>query len=257
VERLLKEGAAVSVLGRALSVLPPALARRARLVKADLDDPESIAPVVARERPDFVFLLPKIRDLRAAAKAALTVAASARGAKRFVRAGMPLGDAASAHAERALHDALAAKVPLVTLNLFRLYGPGQEPTDLIPSLVSQARRGRLLTPPPSSQDAGPQDLIHVDDAVEAFLLAALKPKAVGRSIDIGSGRALGQAEIARALAQALSPLKGAKLEVRWPKEAPSEGFPADPAPAKALLGWKPKITLAAGARALWRPGRMA
>jgi nucleoside-diphosphate-sugar epimerase len=251
VERLLKEGAEVTVLGRSLSVLPPALSR-ARLLKADLDDPESVAPVVARAKPEFVFLLPKIRDLRAATKAALTVAEAARGAKRFVRTGMPLGDAASAHAERALHALLAAKVPLVTLNLFRVYGPGQEPTDLIPALVAQARRRSVLTPPPDSQDAGPQDLVHVDDAVEAFLRAAVAPKAVGRSIDIGSGRVLSQERIARALARALSPLAGRTLAAAWRASSPGPGSAADPRPAKELLGWRPRVSLAEGARRLWR-----
>lgn len=72
------------------------------------------------------------------------------------------------------------------LRLSNVYGPGDHEKNFIPTLIREAKKGKLpaITKTPTSRD-----FIHVDDVCRAFLLAALhlKPKNYGESFNIGTG----------------------------------------------------------------------
>jgi nucleoside-diphosphate-sugar epimerase/glycosyltransferase involved in cell wall biosynthesis len=72
------------------------------------------------------------------------------------------------------------------LRFYSVYGPYEEPSRLIPTLVSSAMKG---TYPPLVDPDVSRDFIYVDDACEAFVDAALSlaPEFYGHSFNIGTG----------------------------------------------------------------------
>jgi dolichol-phosphate mannosyltransferase len=72
------------------------------------------------------------------------------------------------------------------LRLYSVYGPLEEPSRLIPSLVSAALRG---TYPPLVDSAVSRDFLYVEDACESFIRAALSlaPEYYGHSFNVGTG----------------------------------------------------------------------
>ncbi|HUC68836.1 MAG TPA: NAD-dependent epimerase/dehydratase family protein [Stellaceae bacterium] len=96
-----------------------------------------------------------------------------------------------------------------------------------------------------------RDLTYVDDAAEAFLLAAIAPAAKGRVFNIG-----GEHLRLRALAEALIAANGGgSFETRdFPPERKRidiGDYYADDSAFRAVTGWTPKISIATGlARAL-------
>lgn len=63
-------------------------------------------------------------------------------------------------------------VHLPTLRLYSVYGPYEDPTRLISTLIVRGLQGEL---PPLVGPETSRDFVHVDDVVEAYLLAATHP----------------------------------------------------------------------------------
>ena len=68
-----------------------------------------------------------------------------------------------------------------------VYGPLEDRSRLMPTLIAHAAEHRL---PPFVEPETSRDFLYVDDAVRAFLCAAvlLRPEHYGASFNIGSGR---------------------------------------------------------------------
>jgi UDP-glucose 4-epimerase len=81
---------------------------------------------------------------------------------------------AAKRATECMAEVLAAQLalPWVSLRLFGVYGPGEAPHRLIPSLVADLRARRVPTLTAGAQQ---RDWMYVDDVVEALLLAATQP----------------------------------------------------------------------------------
>ncbi len=231
------------------------------VLDGDLTERGSVGRWVARRPADCVFSLARTkdaagrRDPRADVRWSLELAAALSGSRRlrrWVRTALWRGGPQEAAVVPLLRDKY--RLPVATLDLRRVYGPGQEPTDLIPTILRQAAAGAAVLQLASEPgDSGAQDLVHVDDVVRALLLAASAPDAVGRTIEIGSGRVRDPRQTAAEAARVLSRLAGRTLSVRWRGEAAGgEGSPADISQAAEWLGWRPRVTLAAGLRRLWR-----
>jgi len=74
----------------------------------------------------------------------------------------------------------------VTLRLYSIYGPYEEPCRFIPTLLTHGLKGRL--PPLVAPDVG-RDFVYVDDAVEAMLAVAALPQLPRGSVyNVCSGR---------------------------------------------------------------------
>jgi UDP-glucose 4-epimerase len=92
-----------------------------------------------------------------------------------------------------------------------------------------------------------RDVLYVDDAVEAFLLAGMEPAADGRAFNIASGTGVSVAELAEVAVRAAG--RGTVRYVEYPTEQrPIEigDFVADISAARSLLGWQPVTPLAEG-----------
>src|SRR6185436_2537188 len=61
--------------------------------------------------------------------------------------------------------AVSGRLPLCTLRLYSIYGPYEEPTRLIPTLILHGTEGAL--PALAAPDTA-RDYVHVDDASEAY-----------------------------------------------------------------------------------------
>lgn len=222
-----------------LNSLSPKSAR----VIADLDDHSSLAAAVKAADPEYVFHLAKPRDgatFERQAKATTALAAAlfshAPHLKRWVRTAHAAPENLGRGADAALARALAErfKLPIATLELFLVYGPGQREGDFARVIAEDALDGRPLTAPRDEKD-----LVFVADVAEAYLLAAEAPKAAGAWIPVGGGRLIPGREVALAAAKAT----GRTDEVGAHAEPRFGGHPADPVSARALLAWAPRTSL--------------
>jgi nucleoside-diphosphate-sugar epimerase len=134
------------------------------------------------------------------------------------------------------------------LRLTNVYGPRQSlrtPLAFFPTFLAQALAGRDLT----IYDGGKllRDLLFVDDAVDALLLAGSRPEAAGETFNIGSGDPLSLRTVAERVL-ALAP--GGRI-VEQPLPVERRGvdigdYYTDASHAARLLGWQPNTTLEDG-----------
>jgi nucleoside-diphosphate-sugar epimerase len=144
-------------------------------------------------------------------------------------------------------------VGLVIVRPFNIYGPGQRPSFLIPSIVRQ-----VLDPSVEVvrvQDLRPKrDYLYVDDAV-ALLLALLRPGVDG-VFNAGSGRSASVAEVVQLVNHAAGI---SKPVVSAEEYRPAEilDVAADTSRAAAELDWRPCTSLAEGIAAVVAAERAA
>ena len=80
-----------------------------------------------------------------------------------------------------------AGLPALALRLFNVFGPGEAPHRLIPSLTSRLRRGERVALSPGGQL---RDFVFIDDIVDAYIAAAARlcAGAVNGALNICTGR---------------------------------------------------------------------
>jgi len=134
--------------------------------------------------------------------------------------------------------------PGVNLRLYAIYGPYEDSSRLVPTVVLNALKGK------QSQFVDPEisrDFLYVDDVCEAFIDAALNlPEShYGESFNIGSGVHTTIGEFAR-LCTDLFHLPG-EPEFTMPKRQWDVAhWYANPAKARDVLGWKARTPLRDG-----------
>jgi len=140
---------------------------------------------------------------------------------------------------------LSFGLPVVTIRPFNTFGPRQSARAVIPTIVTQCLTGdvvRLGNLHPT------RDLTYVSDTVEGFISAASISNAIGRTINIGSGREISIGDLARSIIRQVGrpiTIKGDERRVR-PTESEVQRLVADNALARKLLGWEPTISLEEG-----------
>ena len=146
------------------------------------------------------------------------------------------------------YTAQSRQLRLPTLRLYSIYGPWEEPGRLLPTLVSRGLEGAL---PPLADPDTARDYVHVDDAVEAYLLAVSRAdQPLGGIYNIGSGVQTSLRELVevarRMLALSVEPAWGAMPGRSWDTNV----WVADNRRAAEVLGWRPKLTIEEGFRRL-------
>ena len=248
---LAADGARVWALARASSDRSglAALAPSVSVVTGDLSDAASLAAAVREARPQVVLHLAKERgsvSFESQAQATLRLAAVLRAEAPSLERLVRTAHAAEGRADEALAEALKTRfaLPVVTLELFQVYGPGQRESDF-PVCLFDADAA-----PWTETGGGLQDFVNVRDVVRAYELAAWRPGLEGERIAIGAGRVRTTREAADALAGLLPKLR------RWtPAAKNAGGHPADGSRAKERLGWTPEVELVDGFREVvqwWR-----
>lgn len=135
--------------------------------------------------------------------------------------------------------------PVAIARPFNTYGPRQSARAVIPSIITQAlsgsevRTGSLLPT---------RDFNFVEDTVEAFVYMGSNDKAIGRTINFGTGHEISIGDLAGLIGKLLG--KELRLveeghRVR-PENSEVERLCADATLARELLGWKPRVNLEEG-----------
>lgn len=136
-------------------------------------------------------------------------------------------------------------LPCANLRLYSVYGPLEDTSRLMPALAAAARKGRF---PPLVKPETSHDFVFVDDACDAFVLAAanLKPAHYGESFNIGSGRKTTIRELAAIAGRVFDisePPRFSSMESRrWDV---AEWY-ADASKASRELGWSARTDLEQG-----------
>jgi len=134
------------------------------------------------------------------------------------------------------------ETPIVVLIPFMTFGPGQDPSKLIPSVILSALRGES---PRLASGRWEADWVYVDDVVEGFLIAGHAPDVEGKTIDLGSGVGTSVRTVVELLAQQM----GTRLKPAFGvlPDRPMEPIRlANAAETKEWLGWEVTTQLKAG-----------
>jgi UDP-glucose 4-epimerase len=250
-----------------------------RILDLDLRQCDAIRGAVAEARPEWIFHLAahgayaRQTDLEAmirvniGATAALLAAARDVEAKAFIHAGSSSEYGVKAHApqEDAWLEpnstyavtkaagthltalATAQGLSAVTLRLYSVYGPWEDPGRLIPALVREGFRGGL--PPLVGPDTA-RDFVYVGDCCDALVRAADRgaPRGPGAVLNIGSGKQTRLDELVEIAREALEiearPQWGTMDQRKWDASI----WVSDPRAAFEHLSWKATTSLSEGLR---------
>ena len=250
-----------------------AIHAQVRLHHVNLDDEEALTQVVGHIRPDWVFHLaahgayPYQTDVRRMVQTNITgtmhlVSACLKaGFEALVNTGSsseygfkdhappetewlePNSYYAVTKASATLfcrYTAQSLGVHLPTLRLYSVYGPYEEPSRLIPTLITRGVNGEM--PPLADPDIA-RDYVYVEDVIDAYLLAANRPdQEPGAVYNVGTGiqTSLRQVvDVARSVLQiAVEPQWGSMPNRLWDTNV----WVSDNKKIRAALGWQPQHT---------------
>lgn len=251
-----------------------------RIHPTGLADAGPLAALVAGIRPDWVFHLaahgayPSQTDAREMMRTNvlgtmnLVEACLKTGFDAFVNAGSsseygfkdhapgedetlePNSDYAVTKASATLycrHVARQHRVPLSTLRLYSVYGPYEEPSRLLPTLIVRGLNGEL--PRLVNPDIA-RDYVQVDDVCGAFISAAEGKCEPGAVFNVGTGAQTSIRQVVevarRMLDLAVEPQWGSMPDRSWD----SAVWVADHRRITKALGWKPTHSFEEGFRAM-------
>jgi len=140
--------------------------------------------------------------------------------------------------------AIRLRMPITTLRLYSVYGPFEEPTRLIPTLLVKGLEGRW---PPLVDPAVARDFVFTDDVTDACLAAATRSgSSPGAIYNIGTGRQTTLGEVVGVVKDLLAidvePSWGSMPRRLWD----TTSWVADSRRAIGVLDWRPDRTLRAG-----------
>ncbi len=137
------------------------------------------------------------------------------------------------------------EIPVTTVRPFNTFGPRQSARAVIPTIITQCLTGKKVKLGSLSPT---RDMNFVSNTVAGFMLAASSPEAVGRTINLGSGREISINDLARLIAKLTAAdieLEGDDSRIR-PDKSEVERLLAGNRLAKDLLGWTPEVNLEDG-----------
>jgi dolichol-phosphate mannosyltransferase len=251
------------------------------VVEVDVTDADALERGVDWARPDWVFHLAahgayswqqdaeRIMEVNLASTVRLLDACARRDVAAFVHAGSsseygfkdhapsedelpePNSDYAVMKAAATLHCRSIAQrldVHAVTLRLYSIYGPWEEPGRLMPTLVVRGLEHRL---PPLVDPDTARDFVTTADLVRAFVLAAERsdlPR--GTVLNIGSGVQTTLRDVVEVAREELDIEDGPEWGSEPPRSWDTTAWVSDPRRAQELLGWRAGDDLRSGFRVL-------
>lgn len=145
----------------------------------------------------------------------------------------------------------AYRIPTVALRFFNVYGPRQALSNPYTGVLAIFAARLLNAKPPLVYEDGRQrrDFVHVSDVVRACRLSLEADAAAGQAINIGSGRDIAIADLARLAARAMNLDIEPTITGQYRKGDIRNCF-ADISGAAALLDYRPRVDLEEGVRQL-------
>ena len=140
---------------------------------------------------------------------------------------------------------LSFGLPVVTVRPFNTFGPRQSARAVIPTIITQCLTGDVVR---LGNLAPTRDLNYVSNTVDGFILAAATPEAIGRTINLGSGREISIGDLVKLIIHLIErPVSIETKESRVrPDKSEVQRLVADNTLARTLLGWEPVISLEEG-----------
>jgi len=140
---------------------------------------------------------------------------------------------------------LSFGLPVVTARPFNTYGPRQSLRAVVPTIIAQCLDGsrvRLGHLHPT------RDLNYVGDTVNGLIAAAESNAAIGRTVNLGTGREIAIGDLARLIGDLMGREVALETEAERNRPEASEvnRLMADNALAADLLGWRPATSLEDG-----------
>ncbi len=242
-------------------------------LELDLRDTAAIEQLVTAVQPQWVFHLAAhgayswqtdvqtMIEVNVSATAALLGAARLADVQAFVNVGSSSEYGLKAHAPRESEwlepnshyavtkaagshlTALAAAdgMPAVTLRLYSIFGPWEDPGRLMPAVVREAASGRL---PPLVDPRTARDFVYVEDCCDALLRAAERgaPGGPGAILNIGSGRQTRLEELVEVAREALGVTALPEWSTMTQRSWDTSVWVSDPSAAFEHLGWRASTT---------------
>jgi len=282
--RLLADGHEVTVLVRPEARLwrVRAIEDSVRVCRGDISDLAAVQSAVTTARPDWVFHLAAhgaysfetdyVEMARTNVLGAVNLMAATRLADcaALVLAGSsaeyglcarppaedhPLAPTNHYAATKAAATSIArvtaedpSSPPIVTVRLYSVYGPWEDPSRLMPTLLMRAQDGDW---PALARRDTVRDFVHVDDVCEA-LISAARGAGLHRGAVYNAGSGVGTTleQLAGVVRDVLGvqaePRFGSHLGRAWDSRM---SWVSDPTKIQAELGWSATTPLPAGVRA--------
>lgn len=279
VRRLLNEGHSVHVFVR-----PNYHPWRIEAIRQDiqlhlvvLTDREAVAALVKQIRPDWIFhlavhgayssqiSLDEMLQTNIIATMHLLEACLAVGFEAFINTGSSSEYGFKDHApsetdwlepnsyyavtkaaatQYCSYIARSRSAKVITLRLYSVYGPYEEPTRLIPTIIVKGLQGRL--PEMASPDTA-RDFVYVDDVSKAYSLAATAPPEKTSTVyNIGTGTQMTLRDVVHT-ARRMMPIDAeAQWGVMTNRIWDTGVWIADNRRAMQELGWQPEYTFVEG-----------
>lgn len=137
-------------------------------------------------------------------------------------------------------------LPVIIARPFNTYGPRQSARAVIPTIITQLLSGKETVKLGSTHPT--RDLNYVSDTCTGFMALANCERAVGREVNIGSGREISIGDLAKLIVSIINP--EAKIvsddERIRPKESEVERLLCDNSLIRELTGWEPVVSLEEG-----------
>lgn len=276
--RLLKEGYEVHGLVRTSANLwrLEDIQKSLVLHRGDLLDKVSIVSAISSAKPDMVFHLgvygaysmqkdkEKILETSMLSTLWLLEAAKEVGVGMFVNTGSSSEYGTKDHPMRederidpnsyyavgkaaqtllCQHFANEEKLPIVTLRLFSVYGPYEEPGRLVPTVVLNAMRNKDIS---LADPRIARDFIYLDDVTDAYIAAAKSPALSGQVFNIGTGIQTTLGEFAQAVIIAAKSSSKIVTDVYEKRSFDTLTWVADIEKTKKLLGFSSRHDLTVG-----------
>lgn len=138
-------------------------------------------------------------------------------------------------------------VPVVTVRPFNTFGPRQSARAVIPAIITQCLSGDSVRL--GNLDAT-RDLNFVANTASGFIKAAEAESAIGKTINVGSGREISIGDLAHLIASLIGKtitIETDQQRLRPDKSEVNRLLAANDI-AKSLLGWEPECSLEEGLR---------
>lgn len=135
--------------------------------------------------------------------------------------------------------------PVAIIRPFNTYGPRQSARAIIPTVISQALAGNMIKI--GSRDPV-RDLTYIDDTVRGFIQVGETDEALGKTINIGSGKGITIGDLTQKIVDLVNPdatIVSEECRVR-PESSEVMALICDNRMAGDVLNWHPEVDLTSG-----------
>lgn len=135
--------------------------------------------------------------------------------------------------------------PIITFRPFSVYGPYEEPTRLIPTVITRIFRGQ---PVELTGKEAKRDFIFIDDVVDCYINSVnnIKRKIYGEVFNVGTGKQYSNKEVVNIIAKILKRNVKIKTGAYQNRSWDTNFWVANCVKTKKELNWRSKFSLESG-----------